>query len=754
MRNLLDYGIAVNFFGNYAREGQQVSQVSDNITRSLNQLKTLVIGGGITTAFFKFSSSIYNTAKMMEQNFALLVSSLGSSAKALSNLEWARKKGAETPFGIEEVNSAVSMMTSMGFNKNDKMREEVFTAIGNFAGMKGFNFSDMMQRVAKASFGNWESLGDQFGIRKQTIGGMVKEQVGRTPEKFKGEEADIAKSIAMVEKGKQGTEEYRMAIVKLIGVLGRDGMLNRLNTISGAVANIDDVFQNFMFKMVGYTQVQGTLANTIKETIVNQILNPLTVAHINNASATKESITTVDQLGRIGSAVGQLLISVWGGISDSIGAGVSTVVEYIDKLDVFFSDFKNNVAPIVLFIFLIRLEIESFLSGFYKGFTTVFGFFLKMLWESLKALAQFAQWLGIGKTNSESLGIVLGVVLGYLLGIRAVKFVASMFSPLINGAKYLIAELAKAYMGQQRLLASEGVLAGMSAWRKFVTTISYLTLPLQGAATASWAFTASLLANPITWVVVAIIALVAWIGYLIYNWDEVQKSMQGVSGEALAFLAIILPIVGIPLLMAKYWEQLKIIVSNVWRGISGYAKSFWLFIRYEILIPMRTFFGQVWDWVKQKASGLFNYLLAKFPALMVPVLIFKTAWEGIKDIFVSVYEWIVKIIDKVMDSNFVNALVGIGEKLSGMFGDSGENSYKENLKKYEPDEYEKQFGEKTTKKLYQDKSGIKGVGNVNTTKEADTKNVLNNPTIIMPQGTNGGNFFEQLSQVNKGKGKA
>ena len=663
--NLLDYGIAVNFFGNYQNEGSAINNLTNKLNSSLMSLQQMVIGGGITAGLYKLSNAILSTATSMEQNFANLKSTLGSTAKALETLDWARQKGASTPFEISEVNDAVGTMTTMGFNKNDKMREEVFNSVGDFAALRGFNFADMMQRVSKASFGNWESLGDQFGIRKETIGTMARERIARTPEKFKGEEADIAKAIQMVEKGKQGTEEYKMAIVKLMGVLGRGGMENRLQTIAGAWSNVNDLMQNFMMKMVGYSQIQGTLANTIKETIVNKVLKPFTDAHTVVIDGVRQQTTAVDQLGRIGKGVGDILIQMWGGVDSLIGNATSSVVGWIDKMDAFFSDYKNNVAPLILFLYLVRLQVMDFLSAFWGGFEPVFKGFIKLGLGVYKILGDIAMAMGLGDTKAEALGRTLGIIAGTLLGIKAFKLITSPLQPLADGAKIVWQELTKVYAGQRAVLLADGELAGLNGMQQFAKTIQYLTLPLQGASVASWSFTASLLANPITWVVIAVIALVAWIGYLIYNWDEVQKSMQGVSDITLVLLSIFMPIIGIPLLLAKYWDEFSEIFYNIWRGIRGYLLGAWLWINRTVIIPLKNAFVSVWTSVKNAVTGFVNMVFDKFPFIKKIFEGIATVWNGIKDTI----SW---IWDKIVNSDFVKGILDVVTSVSDAFGDGGE----------------------------------------------------------------------------------
>lgn len=663
--NLLDYGIAVNFFGNYRNEGNAINNLTNKLNSSLMSLQQMVIGGGITAGLYKLSNAILSTAKSMEQNFANLKSTLGSTAKALETLEWARQKGASTPFEITEVNDAVGTMTSMGFNKNDKMREEVFNSVGDFSALKGFNFADMMQRVSKATFGNWESLGDQFGVRKQTIGTMARERMARTPEKFKGEEADISKAIQMVEKGKQGTEEYKMAVVKLIGVLGRGGMENRLQTIAGAWSNVNDLMSNFMMKMVGYSQIQGSLANAIKETIVNKVLKPFTDAHTVVIDGIKQQTTAVDQLGRIGKGVGDILTQMWGGVDSVIGNATSSIVGWIDKMDAFFSDYKNNVAPLILFLYLVRLQVMDFLSAFWGGFEPVFKGFVKLGLGVYKILGDIAMAMGLGDTKAEALGHTLGVIMGILLGIKAFKLITSPLQPLVSGARTAYTELLRV---RGLISVGEGWTFMESVnfrWMQFGESIGKMIMPLTGATSASWAFTASLLANPITWIVIAVIALVAWIGYLIYNWDEVQKSMQGVSDITLVLLSIFMPIVGIPLLLAKYWDEFSEIFYNIWRGIRGYLLGAWLWINRTVIIPLKNAFVAVWTSVKTAVTGFINMVFDKFPFI-------KKIFEGIASVWNGIKDTISWIWDKIVNSDFVKGILDIVTSVSDAFGDGGE----------------------------------------------------------------------------------
>jgi len=103
-----------------------------------------------------------------------------------------------------------------------------------------------------------------------------------------------------------------------------------------------------------------------------------------------------------------------------------------------------------------------------------------------------------------------------------------------------------------------------------------------------WSFTAALLANPITWVVVAIVGLGAAVyalwrnwdkvtGYLVARWNGFKQTIAATGawiGQAFQtmvayarqyaplLLAVIMPVVGIPLLIARNWDTIKDAVGN------------------------------------------------------------------------------------------------------------------------------------------------------------------------------------------------
>lgn len=95
---------------------------------------------------------------------------------------------------------------------------------------------------------------------------------------------------------------------------------------------------------------------------------------------------------------------------------------------------------------------------------------------------------------------------------------------------------AKYLFVQEQTRSATGAFAGkLPRWR---ILMNRMTVAIQAAAVASWEFTASILANPITWIVAAVIALTVGVVILYYKWkrfhDLVDKSWKSFKNQSIA----------------------------------------------------------------------------------------------------------------------------------------------------------------------------------------------------------------------------
>nr|WP_246565741.1 phage tail tape measure protein [Tissierella carlieri] len=132
------------------------------------------------------------------------------------------------------------------------------------------------------------------------------------------------------------------------------------------------------------------------------------------------------------------------------------------------------------------------------------------------------------------------------------------------------------------------VLSMVSMAKQAVIT-AFQAMP--GLIASVWSFTTALLANPITWVIVGIVALIAAIILLWNYWDSVVVWIQGawssfVGGIKTGFdwlrnlfsgmpvwlqvaIAAFFPFIGIPMLIINNWGSIVDFFKGLWAGITG-----------------------------------------------------------------------------------------------------------------------------------------------------------------------------------------
>ena len=152
--------------------------------------------------------------------------------------------------------------------------------------------------------------------------------------------------------------------------------------------------------------------------------------------------------------------------------------------------------------------------------------------------------------------------------------------------------------------------------------IGVLAVAFIGLTVATWAMNTALLANPITWIVLAIVALIAALILLIMNWDSVVAFIKDIWGAAVAWVASSIKkllgfMAGIPAAIMGFFTGIgawlvsvgsTLIngmltgVRNGWNGFIGFLRS----------IPGAVvgFFSGIGSWLfnagKDLISGLLN----------------------------------------------------------------------------------------------------------------------------------------------------
>jgi tape measure domain-containing protein len=136
------------------------------------------------------------------------------------------------------------------------------------------------------------------------------------------------------------------------------------------------------------------------------------------------------------------------------------------------------------------------------------------------------------------------------------------------------------------------------------------------ATLAQWGFNTALLANPLTWIAIAIGVLVGAIIYLWLNWDKVSKWLSA------------------------SWKTIKKVASDVWNGITqsmgiaGKAISLgWKIVKDKV--------SQAWDNMKKSATDKFNAIKDKAGTAFTEAK--NKIMNPIKEAYEKIKGWIDKI---------------------------------------------------------------------------------------------------------------
>lgn len=194
------------------------------------------------------------------------------------------------------------------------------------------------------------------------------------------------------------------------------------------------------------------------------------------------------------------------------------------------------------------------------------------------------------------------------LAVMIGQFIASGVQAAIAGAKMAAQFVAQVVKAGISAVITAGQFVGSlipailsmiaDAIVAAASAIPGLIAGLVGATVAAWGFTAALLANPITWIVLAVVGLIAVIILLWTHWSQVTKFLQSAWQAASSWLmnafkaigsffstiwqkivdffrqhiALIIAIVTGPLgalvvLIVTHWQQIEGFFSNLWRKV-------------------------------------------------------------------------------------------------------------------------------------------------------------------------------------------
>lgn len=189
------------------------------------------------------------------------------------------------------------------------------------------------------------------------------------------------------------------------------------------------------------------------------------------------------------------------------------------------------------------------------------------------------------------------------------------------------------------------------------------------AWTASiWAANVALLANPITWIILAIVALIAIIILLVMNWDAVVAFLSTVwQGFVDWFIGVMDAFLGWwNGLWTAVWEWIVSVWNNIVAGVTGFFTMLW-----NTLVAIGAGIASWWD-------GLWNGIASFFGGIWEGIIgairnvqnAFGTVFGAIGSIVRGAFEGVVGIVRGVING-IIGAVNGVIDGINGVAGAIG-----------------------------------------------------------------------------------
>lgn len=211
------------------------------------------------------------------------------------------------------------------------------------------------------------------------------------------------------------------------------------------------------------------------------------------------------------------------------------------------------------------------------------------------------------------------------------------------------------------------VLAGIG-----VALLVSLAPALWGVVAASWAWTAAMLANPMTWIILGIVALVAAIVMLILNWETVVAWIGEVWDGFVAWIGQVWE--GFVNWMGEVWEGFVNWIGEVWSGfmswIEGVLNGF-VSLWNNVWGAVGKFISDVWNnivnWVRSAMDNVGNFISNTLGGI-------RSAWEGVwsgigsylRGVWNNILGWIEGGVNGAI--NLINGLMGGIKDVAGFIG--------------------------------------------------------------------------------------
>jgi len=269
---------------------------------------------------------------------------------------------------------------------------------------------------------------------------------------------------------------------------------------------------------------------------------------------------------------------------------------------------------------------------------------------SIAAESVFAGPIEIFAEAMNACGGAVGKVVLVLAALAAVGHAITWIARAIEGFKLLQATLLTFRLG--------GIATGMASIATgFVPVIA-----------ASWAWTAAMLANPVTWIVLGVVAAVAVLGLAVTGlyklWSGIWDAIAGMIEAPLAAVAALGA--GVKDMLGGAWDWIAAKGTAIWAAIGGMIKAAAAPVA-ALGAGIKDTLGGAWDWAAAKCAKVIDWAVQKLDWLFGKL---KQARDWLAGITRPARDFAKGVVAGVTHSAPVKFAVHAAEKGAAMVGDA------------------------------------------------------------------------------------